>query len=100
MNGMCVPDWARAGFGQAEKAHLAFAYELCHRANGIFNRRLWIDAMLIIKIEHRNGQSSQTRFAGFADVIRLSANPAVFRPGGITLDSKFCRNDDAFTMSA
>jgi hypothetical protein len=56
--------------------------------------------MLIIKIDHINAQSAQTFFAGFVDVIRLSANPAVVRPGGITPDPKFCRNDDVLTMSA
>src|SRR6266496_579752 len=86
-------------FGQTEKAHFALVHKLCHGANGLFDRRVWIDTMLIIKIDYVDAQSAQTSFAGVVNVIRLSANPAVVRPGGITHDPKFCRNDDVFTMS-
>src|SRR4029453_3564116 len=100
MNGMRAADRLRACFGQPEESYLAFAYELCHGANCFFDWRVRIDTMLIIKIDHFKTESAQTSVACLVDIIRLSANPAVVRPGGITQDPKFCRNDDVFTMSA
>src|SRR5262249_60755671 len=100
MNGVCAANRFGACFGETEKSHLARAHKLCHRANCFLDRCLGIDAMLIVEIDYVNAQSAQTSFASFVDIIRLTADPAVVGPGGVTQNSKFCCNDDMFTVSS
>src|SRR5215475_13364730 len=100
MDGMGAADCLGARFRQTEKSHHAFAHKFCHGANGLFNRRVWIDAMLVIEIDHIHAQSAQTSFTSLADIIPLTADPAIVRARGITQDSKLCGNDGLLTMAA
>src|SRR5439155_21563270 len=61
-----------AGFGQSEKAYLAFANQLRHRTDSFFNWRVGIDPVLIIKIDYIDIEPAQTSFARFLQVIRLA----------------------------
>src|SRR5260370_19078398 len=67
-------------FGETEVADLACFHEFSHRAHGIFDRRIWIDAMLIIEIDNVGAEALQTGFASGADEFGTTGN---FAPGGI-----------------
>src|SRR5208283_3936723 len=65
---------------QSEKTHLAFFHELRHRANRIFNRRIWVDAMLIVKIDRVDAEALE---AGLARGAHIVGAPADFAEGRI-----------------
>src|SRR5262245_47603708 len=100
MNGMRAADCLSACLRETEKSHHAFAHKLCHGANGLFNRRVWVDAMLVVQIDHLRAESAQTSFTSLADIIPLTADPAIVRSCGITQDSKLCGNDGQLTIAA
>src|SRR6266536_1819997 len=96
MNGVRPANGLCAGFGQTEKAHFAFAYQVRHRANCFFDRCIWINSMLIVKIDYIHTEPAQTSFACLTDVIRFAADPAKFQCGRVPENSKLCRNNDLF----
>src|SRR5205807_5261899 len=70
-----------------------------HRTNCLFNGRVGIDAMLIIKIDNIDIEPPQTSLARLADIIRLAADPAKLRLDWIAQDSKLRRDYDLFAMA-
>src|SRR5437773_10848701 len=98
MNGVRAPDRVRSSFRKTEEAHFAFLNEFRHLANGLFNWCVWIDAMLVVEINHIHTQPAQAAVACFADVIGLAADAAVVRPGWVTQNSKLCGNDRLLAM--
>src|SRR6266536_5922688 len=100
MNGVRPANGLRTRLGQTEKAHFPSAHQLRHRANRLFNWRVWIDAMLVIEIDHIHAEPAQTCLACLAHVIRFAADPAVIRPVRVTQNSKFCCNADLLAMSS
>src|SRR6266404_5497001 len=99
MNGMRAANCFRAGFGQSKVPDFALADELRHRADGIFNLRLRIDAMLIVKIDAIDLQPAQTFFARFLHVIRFAVNAEELLLHRIAQNSKLRRNDNFVAMS-
>jgi hypothetical protein len=56
-------------------AYLALAHEFSHRSNRIFDRRVGIDAMLVIEVDDINPQPFQAFVAALAHIVRLSVDP-------------------------
>src|SRR5438128_11005344 len=100
MNGVRTPNRLGACLREPEKAHLALAYQICHRADCFFNRRFWIDPMLIVEIDHVHTEPAQTFITGFADVIWFAADTAVIRPFRVAHDPKFRCNSNLLTMAS
>src|ERR1700719_4217638 len=98
MNGVRAANCFCAGLRQSQKAHLALAHKLRHRADRFFNRRSRIDAMLIVEIDAIDLQPAQTSFARFLDVIGFAIDSAESWLLGIAQDSKLRREDDLFAM--
>src|SRR4029077_5578181 len=87
------------GFGEAEVADLARFHQLGHRAYGIFDRRVGIDPMLIVKIDNVGAEALQTGFASGADVFGTSGNFAPGRIVGRSHDSEL-GGDSNFVAAA
>src|SRR6266705_55235 len=100
MDGVRTANRLSASFRETEKSHFALANQVSHGANRFFNRRVWIDPMLVIKINYINTEPAQTSLAGFTHIIRFSAYSAKLRPLRVAHDSKLCRNDNLFAMSS
>src|SRR6185436_5026161 len=69
MRSLCAADRFRRRFRQAEISHLAGLHELRHRADGVFDRRLRIHAMLVVEIDGLHAETLQRRVAGAPDVL-------------------------------
>src|SRR5216684_2058758 len=70
-------------------ANLAFFYELRHGSDGFFNRRVGIDAMLVIQIDRLNPQPPEAAFAGLANIVGFAVQGAGTGGFGITDDAEF-----------
>ena len=74
-------------------AHLARLYKLGHGSNGVLDRRVGIDPVLVVQVDHVHLQSAQRSFAGRAHIVRLSIDSdesAIGRPD----IAKLRRKDD------
>ena len=56
------------GFGEAEEAHLPGDNEVAHRANGVFDGHLGINAVLVVEVDHVHAEPLQAGVAGGAHV--------------------------------
>ena len=70
MDGMRAPNRVRRGLGEPEVPHLALLDELGHRADGVLDRRLGIDPVLVVEVDRVHAEALQRRLAGRADVVR------------------------------
>ena len=76
-------DRVGCGFGQAKVADLARLNELGHGTNGVLDRRVRINAVLIIEVDHIDLQPAQGCLASRAHIVRLSIDAdkrAIGRP--------------------
>jgi hypothetical protein len=48
---MGASDRLRAGLGQADVQHLALGHQLGERADGLLDRRVGIDAVLVVEVD-------------------------------------------------
>src|SRR5437899_10935189 len=87
-------------FGETEVANLARFAELRHRADRIFDRRVGVDAMLIIKIDNVGSEALQTGFASGADVFGTPGYFASGRIFGPPHDSELRRDSDFVAPAA
>src|SRR5215472_2936766 len=71
---------------KTKEAHFAFLNEFRHCANGLLDWRVWIDAMLVVEINHIHTEPAQTAVASFVNIIGLAADAAVIRPGWVAED--------------
>ena len=63
-------DGFRARFGQAERAHLALLDEPLHRAHRVLDRRVGVDAVLVVEVDDLDAEALQARLAGLHHVLR------------------------------
>ena len=73
--------WARrigrgARLGEAEVAHLALCDELGHRPDGLLDRRLGVDPVLVVEVDVVDAQALQGALAGAAHVLRAAVDRA------------------------
>src|ERR1035438_1373422 len=62
------------GFGESEVANLTSAHELRHRADGLFDGRVRVNAVQIVKIDPVDSEALQARVAGRANVVGASVD--------------------------
>src|SRR5258707_4892194 len=83
-----------SGFGNPRGAALARRDKSGHRANGLFDWNIGIDAVLVEKIDGVDSEPGQAGVASAADILRrtIQTSAAV----GSDAESEFCGNDDFF----
>ena len=72
MHFLCASDRVGFGFGQAKVAHFARFNELGHGTNGVLDRCLGINSVLIIEVDRIDLKAKQGRFTSRAHIVRLS----------------------------
>ena len=90
----------RASFRQPEVAYLARAHQLGHRADGFFDWRLGVNAVLIIEIDAIYIEPAETRVARLFHVLRFAVDSAEAWCARIPQDAEFRRDDDAMPFAA
>ncbi len=76
MHGVGAPDGVGPGFGQAEVADLALGDELGHGADGLLDRGVGVDAVLVVEVDVVGAEPLQRAFDREADVRRAAVEPA------------------------
>src|SRR5580693_1255209 len=79
MNRRCAAHRCRSSLRQSDMTNLARLHEIRHCADGFFNRRAWIDAMLVIEVDRVNTEPLQARVATRLHVLGLTTDAA--QPG-------------------
>ena len=77
VNGVRAADGVRAGLGEAEGADLALGDQLADRADGLLDRGVRVDPVLVVQVDVVGAEPLQRALDGRADVGR----PAVEIPG-------------------
>ena len=77
LHGVCAADRPHTGFGQPEVPDLALLNQISDRAGDVFDRDVWVDAVLIEEIDRVDVQPPQRRFGDFADVRRPAVHAAL-----------------------
>src|ERR1700682_443139 len=78
---------------------LAFLDQLRQGANRFLNRRIRIDAMLVIEVNVLDAQPLQTSIAGLLHVVGLTADAAGIRIAGITDNPELCSQHDLVALA-
>ena len=63
-------DGLRIGFRQPERAYLALLDQPLHRADGVLDRRVRVDAVLVVEVDDVDAEALQARLAGLHHVLR------------------------------
>src|SRR6266852_5780377 len=74
MNGRGATQGCGRGFGKPQRAHLALLDQLCHGSDRIFHRSVWVDAMLVVKINALYAQPLEACLATLAHVLRAAVD--------------------------
>src|SRR5207244_4880786 len=74
VHAMRATDRVGGRLGEAEIADLPRFHELRHRADRVLDRRVWIDAMLIVKVDSFDAEAFQRSVARLPHVLRPAAD--------------------------
>src|SRR5258708_26305682 len=91
MNAVGAANGFRARLAETEKAGLAVRDQPGHSAHRLFDRHGWIDAVLIIQIDHLDTEALKTRVAGTDHV--LGPPVGYFAPAAAEI-TEFGRHED------
>src|SRR6202034_3979846 len=80
VNGGRAPYGLGLGFGQSEMADFALAHEIGHGADGVLDRRLRIDPMLVIEVDRLDSEPLEARVARLPPVSGGRPGPEAIRP--------------------
>ena len=83
MHGVGAADGGRRRLGQTEVAHLARRHELGHGPDGLLDRRVGVDPVLVVEIDVVGPQPGQRRIAGLPHVLRPAVDGARGRILGV-----------------
>src|SRR5438105_14161101 len=100
MDSMRAANGIPASFRQPEVAYLARAHQLCHRADGFFDWRLGVNAVLIIEIDAIYIEPAETRITRLFHVLRLAVDSAQAWCARIPQAAEFIRDVDARPFAA
>jgi hypothetical protein len=68
VDGVGAADGVRAGFGEPEVQHLAVGDQLRDRSGGLLDRRVRVDAVLVVQVDVVSTKPFQGPFDGCLDV--------------------------------
>src|SRR4051812_7479451 len=88
-----------ASFRHAQVAHFALLNQFRHRADRVFDWRVGIHTMLVIKVDTFDTKPLETRFTSAANVIRLAVNVAGFGVVWVTHKTKLRCQDGLIAMA-
>src|SRR5260221_1438715 len=74
MDGMGAADVGYAGLGKTEKSYLALLDQITYRPGHILHRHLWIDTVLIQKVNVIGLESLERAFDGLTDILRPASS--------------------------
>src|SRR5580700_1682495 len=100
MNRRCAAHRCRPSLRQSDMTNLARLHEIRHGADGFFNRRAWIDAMLIVEIDRVNTEPLQARVATRLHVLGLTTDAAQTRIRLVAHDSELRRKKNLVAPAA
>src|SRR3954471_24297636 len=80
-----------AGFGETEVADLSVSHKLRHGADCVFDWRIGIDAVLVIKIDGFDTEAAEAGLAGLADVFGLATHASGAGVAGIADNAELRR---------
>ncbi|MDT4870349.1 hypothetical protein FQZ97_1054230 [compost metagenome] len=63
--------------GQSQRAHLARAHQVAHRAHAVFHRHLLVPAVQVVEVDHVGFEAAQAVFAIPADGLRPAVDHAL-----------------------
>src|SRR5579872_3415971 len=89
----------RAGLRESEMAHLPLFYQLSHRANGFFDWRVGIDAVLVVEIDVVDAEAAQAGFTALAYIFGLAIDAPRHWIRRIANDSKLRSEDDLVALA-
>ena len=69
MDGVGATDRRRRGLAEPEVAHLPFLHELGHRADGLLDGDLGVDAVLVVQVDMVDAEACEGGIARLADVL-------------------------------
>ncbi len=78
---MGAPNGGTGRFGKPQIAHLSFLHQIRHGAHCVFDGRLGIHAMLVVKIDHIDVQPLKRSLAAGANIFGTAANSQEFSIG-------------------
>ena len=99
MDGVRAADGLGGGFGQSEVAYFAGADELGHRADGLFDRRRGVDAVLVVEVDVIDAEALERGIARLADVVGTAVD-AYPRSVVTPLVAELRREDDLVATTA
>src|SRR2546423_4055031 len=85
--------------GQADASHLSFAHQIRHCTYGVLDRRVPVDAMLIVEIDGVHPQSLERTLARLSNIFRLSVDTAFGRVVRIAHVAEFGRENNPVTLA-
>ena len=65
-------DGRRGGLGEAEVAHLPGPDQLRHRPDGLLDRRVRVDPVLVVEVDDVHAESPEACVAAVPDVLRIA----------------------------
>src|ERR1700675_4019824 len=80
-------------------ADLALLNQFSESANRLFNRRIRIDAVLVVEVKVVDAETLQTCFAGLLHVVRLAVDAAGIGIAGIADNSELCGQHDLVALA-
>jgi hypothetical protein len=83
-----------ARLAEAEVADLALLHELGHRADGLLDRRVGIDAVLVVEVDVVQAETLQRALAGPLDVLGAAVDAAALSIVGVADDPELRREHD------
>ena len=83
-----------ARLGQPEVADLALLHELGHRADGLLDRRVGVDAVLVVEVDVVDAEAPQRSLGRLAHVLGPAADAAGGRVVGVADDAELGRQHD------
>src|SRR5947208_280899 len=69
------PNGRGCRLGEAEVAHLPLAYQLGHRAHGVFDGDAFVDAMLVVQVDVIDAQPLERAVTGGAHILGPAVDP-------------------------
>ena len=98
MHLVCAADGFGRRLRQADVAHLACAHQLGHGADRVLDRRVGVDAVLVVEVDRVDAEPLEAGLAGLAHVSGRPSKP-VMAPSAAAHDAELGGEDDAVALA-